>query len=123
MSAFIHPLFAIASFLFLRIALHILYISPHFARLLPFCSLFPRSYLPRFRYLCRTFSVTFHLRIRNRHNQKPIDILPPPDPSSPESDDELVRAVLRRAEAESMIAASGDVVNGESFHEAGDKRC
>jgi len=54
-------------------------------------------------------------RIRNRHNQRPIDILPPNSPSSdPGSDDEKVRAALRRAEAESLVAASGDVVDGES---------
>ncbi|KAK1920895.1 hypothetical protein DB88DRAFT_501416 [Papiliotrema laurentii] len=49
--------------------------------------------------------------IRNRHNEKPIDLLPPYHPSNdPESDDERVRAALRRAEAEAAVADSGDVV-------------
>jgi len=49
-------------------------------------------------------------RIRNRHNLKPIDLLPPYHPSNdPDSDDEKVRSALRQAEAESMVAASGDI--------------
>jgi hypothetical protein len=50
-------------------------------------------------------------RIRNRHNQKPIDLLPPS--ADPESDDDKVRKALRRAEAESLVADKGDVVDGE----------
>ncbi|WWD16894.1 hypothetical protein CI109_101326 [Kwoniella shandongensis] len=50
--------------------------------------------------------------IKNRYNQRPIDLLPPSNPSAdPESDDERIRAALRRAEAEAMITASGDVVD------------
>ncbi|KAK8861213.1 hypothetical protein IAR55_002032 [Kwoniella newhampshirensis] len=50
--------------------------------------------------------------IKNRYNQRPIDLLPPSDPSAdPGSDDEQVRSALRRAEAEAMVAASGDVVD------------
>ncbi|GFZ43009.1 hypothetical protein JCM24511_00727 [Saitozyma sp. JCM 24511] len=47
--------------------------------------------------------------IRNRHNQKPIDLLPPS--ADPESDDDKVRKALRRAEAESLVADKGDVVD------------
>jgi hypothetical protein len=50
-------------------------------------------------------------RIRNRHNQKPIDLLPPS--ADPESDDDKVHKALRRAEAESLVADKGDVVDGE----------
>ena len=58
--------------------------------------------------------LTLTLRIRNRYNEKPIDLLPRPDPSAdPQSDDEQVRAALRKAEAESMVADKGDVVQGE----------
>ena len=54
------------------------------------------------------------LRIKNRYNEKPVDILPRYDPSAdPNSDDEQVRAALRKAEAERMIADKGDVVLGE----------
>jgi hypothetical protein len=56
------------------------------------------------------------VRIRNRHNLKPLDLLPPPHASAdPELDDEKVRAALRRAEAEGLIADKGDVVDGELF--------
>lgn len=52
--------------------------------------------------------------IRNRHNEKPIDLLPASRPGAdPESDDEKVRAALRRAEAEAALGAEGDVVDGE----------
>ncbi|WVQ83418.1 hypothetical protein IAT38_005559 [Cryptococcus sp. DSM 104549] len=50
--------------------------------------------------------------IRNRYHQKAIDLLPPPSTTAePESDDEKVRAAIRRAEAEAAVAASGDVVD------------
>lgn len=53
--------------------------------------------------------------VKNRHNERPGDLLPPwRDTADPESDDEKVRAMLRRVEAESMVASSGDVVEGES---------
>ncbi|WWC69032.1 uncharacterized protein I206_102968 [Kwoniella pini CBS 10737] len=48
-------------------------------------------------------------KIRNRYNQKPIDLLPPPS-DDPESDDEKIRAAIRRTEAEEMVADKGDVV-------------
>jgi hypothetical protein len=51
-------------------------------------------------------------RIKNRHGQRPVDLLPPPAEDK-ESDDEKVRAALRQAEAEAAIASSGDVVHGE----------
>lgn len=54
------------------------------------------------------------LSVKNRHNERPGDFLPPRrDNADPESDDEKVRAMLRRVEAESMVASSGDVVEGE----------
>lgn len=55
--------------------------------------------------------------LKNRHNQRPIDLLPPPssDSADKESDDERVRAALRRAEAEAMVGDKGDVVDGQSF--------
>lgn len=50
--------------------------------------------------------------IRNRYNEKPIDLLPP-NPE-PESDDGKIRSAIRKAAAESAVAAKGDVVDGES---------
>jgi hypothetical protein len=58
-------------------------------------------------------------RIRNRHNEKPIDLLPASYPGSnpasvdPESDDEKIRAAIRTAEAEAALGDAGDVVDGE----------
>ncbi|ODN76615.1 hypothetical protein L202_05264 [Cryptococcus amylolentus CBS 6039] len=52
--------------------------------------------------------------LRNRHNEKPADILPPASASAdPESDDEKVRSMLRRAQAQASIAQSGDVVDDD----------
>jgi hypothetical protein len=61
-------------------------------------------------------SMMLMIRIRNRHNERPIDLLPPSYPGvDPESDDEKIRAGIRRAEAEAALGASGDVVDGESL--------
>jgi hypothetical protein len=61
-------------------------------------------------------SMVLMIRIRNRHNERPIDLLPPSYPGAdPESDDEKIRAGIRRAEAEAALGASGDVVDGESL--------
>lgn len=49
--------------------------------------------------------------VKNRHNQRPADLIP--QGAEPGSDDDLVRQALRRAEAEAMVADSGDVVNGQ----------
>ncbi|WVQ94671.1 hypothetical protein IAU59_001751 [Kwoniella sp. CBS 9459] len=50
-------------------------------------------------------------KIKNRYNQKPIDLLPPSSASAdPESDDEKIRAAIRRTEAEEMVADKGDLV-------------
>jgi hypothetical protein len=52
--------------------------------------------------------------IRNRHNERPVDLLPPSHPSAdPESDDEKIRAAIRRAEAEAAVADKGDIADGE----------
>lgn len=52
--------------------------------------------------------------IRNRHNERPVDLLPPAHPSAdPESDDEKIRAAIRRAEAEAALADKGDIADGE----------
>ena len=50
--------------------------------------------------------------IKNRHAQRPIDILPPApdDEEEPEDEDGQVRVALRRAEGEAMVADRGDVV-------------
>ncbi|ORY26072.1 ankyrin repeat-containing domain protein [Naematelia encephala] len=51
-------------------------------------------------------------KIRNKYNERPIDLLPPSyGASDPESDDEKVRAALRKAEAEELFADEGDVVD------------
>lgn len=64
----------------------------------------------------RRLYVALTCSIKNRHNERPGDLLPPwRDNADPESDDEKVRAMLRRVEAESMVASSGDVVEGESL--------
>jgi hypothetical protein len=53
--------------------------------------------------------------MRNRHNERPIDLLPPSHPSAdPESDDEKIRKAIRSAEAEAALGDRGDVVDGES---------
>lgn len=53
-------------------------------------------------------------RIKNRHNERPGDLLPQwREGANPETDDEKVRSMLRRAAAETMVASSGDVVEGE----------
>ncbi|WRT65313.1 uncharacterized protein IL334_002256 [Kwoniella shivajii] len=49
-------------------------------------------------------------KMKNRYHQRPIDLLPPPG-SDPESDDEKIRAAIRRTEAEEMVADKGDVVD------------
>jgi hypothetical protein len=55
-------------------------------------------------------------RIRNRHNERPIDLLPPSYPGADaESDEEKIRAAIRRSEAEAALGDRGDVVDGESF--------
>jgi hypothetical protein len=55
-------------------------------------------------------------RIRNRYNERPIDLLPPSYPGvDAESDDEKIRAAIRRSEAEAALGDRGDVVDGESF--------
>ena len=54
-------------------------------------------------------------RIRNRYNERPIDLLPPSYPGvDAESDDEKIRAAIRRAEAEAALGDRGDVVDGKS---------
>ena len=50
-------------------------------------------------------------RIRNRYNEKPIDLTPPNAPEG--SDDELVRKALRAAAAEHAVASKGDIADGE----------
>ncbi|KAI9632221.1 ankyrin repeat-containing domain protein [Dioszegia hungarica] len=50
--------------------------------------------------------------IRNRHNQKPIDLLPP-SPDS-DSDEAKIRAMIRHVEAENAVAARGDVVDEDN---------
>lgn len=53
-------------------------------------------------------------RIKNRHNERAVDLLPPHrEGADPSSDDEKVRAMIRRAQAETQVAAAGDVVEGE----------
>lgn len=55
-------------------------------------------------------------RIKNRHNERPADALPQWHAGvDPEADDEKVRSMLRRAAAETMVASSGDVVEGACF--------
>ncbi|WOO85139.1 Ankyrin repeat-containing protein [Vanrija pseudolonga] len=50
--------------------------------------------------------------VKNRHGQRPGDALPPwSENADPESDDEKIRSMLRRALAETMVASSGDVVD------------
>lgn len=49
-------------------------------------------------------------RIRNRYNEKPIDLTPPNPPAG--SDDEQVRAAIRAAAAEHAVAAKGDIADG-----------
>ncbi|OWZ63153.1 hypothetical protein AYX14_06794 [Cryptococcus neoformans] len=52
--------------------------------------------------------------IRNRYNEKPIDILPRADPNAdPTSDDEKIRFALRQAEAEASLAISDAVVDDD----------
>lgn len=53
-------------------------------------------------------------RIRNRHNERPIDILPRADPNAdPSSDNEKIRSALRQAEAEASLALSDAVVDDD----------
>lgn len=53
-------------------------------------------------------------RIRNRYNERPIDLLPPTYPGvDAESDDEKIRAAIRRSEAEAALGDRGDVVDGK----------
>ncbi|AAW42624.2 hypothetical protein CNBC0280 [Cryptococcus deneoformans B-3501A] len=52
--------------------------------------------------------------IRNRYNEKPIDILPRADPNADlTSDDEKIRCALRQAEAEASLAISDAVVDDD----------
>ncbi|XAO22895.1 hypothetical protein I312_101670 [Cryptococcus bacillisporus CA1280] len=52
--------------------------------------------------------------IRNRHNERPIDILPRADPNAdPSSDNEKIRSALRQAEAEASLALSDAVVDDD----------
>jgi hypothetical protein len=56
-------------------------------------------------------------RIRNRYNERPIDLLPPSYPGvDAESDDEKIRAAIRRSEAEAALGDRGDIVDGKPFH-------
>ncbi|ORX36233.1 ankyrin repeat-containing domain protein [Kockovaella imperatae] len=60
-------------------------------------------------------------KIRNRYNEKPVDLLPRPDSSAdPNSDDEQVRAALRKAEAEAMVADRGDIVQEDDLIDPND---
>lgn len=53
-------------------------------------------------------------RIRNRHNERPIDILPRADPNAdPSSDNEKIRSALRQAEADASLALSDAVVDDD----------
>lgn len=53
-------------------------------------------------------------RIRNRHNERPIDILPRAEPNAdPSSDNEKIRSALRQAEAEASLALSDAVVDDD----------
>jgi hypothetical protein len=64
--------------------------------------------------LGRSRSLVLTGSIRNRHNERPADLLPPSHPSAdPESDDEMIRAAIRRAEAEAAVADKGDIADGE----------
>ena len=55
-------------------------------------------------------------RIRNRYNERPIDLLPPTYSGvDAESDDEKIRAAIRRSEAEAALGDRGDVVDGKPF--------
>jgi len=50
--------------------------------------------------------------IKNRHNERPIDLIPPkPDAGS---DDDNVRLAIRHAEAEAALASRGDVVDEDA---------
>jgi hypothetical protein len=52
--------------------------------------------------------------VKNRRNERPADALPQWHAGlNPESDDEKVRSMLRRAQASTMVASSGDVANGK----------
>ncbi|KGB78379.2 hypothetical protein CNBG_3941 [Cryptococcus deuterogattii R265] len=52
--------------------------------------------------------------IRNRHNERPIDILPRAEPNAdPSSDNEKIRSALRQAEAEASLALSDAVVDDD----------
>lgn len=52
--------------------------------------------------------------MRNRHNERPIDILPRADPNAdPSTDNEKIRSALRQAEAEASLALSDAVVDDD----------
>ena len=73
----------------------------------------------RSKYLVSTSTVRRRVeltsRIRNRYNERPIDLLPPSYPGvDAESDDEKIRAAIRRAEAEAALGDRGDIVDGQS---------
>ncbi|BEI84649.1 hypothetical protein CcaverHIS002_0500500 [Cutaneotrichosporon cavernicola] len=52
--------------------------------------------------------------IKNRHNERAVDLLPPyREGADPSSDDEKVRAMIRRAQAETQVAEAGDVVEDD----------
>jgi len=50
--------------------------------------------------------------IKNRHSERPIDLLPP----SPEkgSDDDQIRSAIRQAAAEAQLADTGDVIDEDA---------
>ncbi|WVR04157.1 hypothetical protein IAU60_001156 [Kwoniella sp. DSM 27419] len=55
-------------------------------------------------------------KVKNRYNQRPIDLLPPSHESADlNSDDERIRAAIRRTEAEEMVAWSGDVAEEDDM--------
>ncbi|WVN84871.1 uncharacterized protein L203_100007 [Cryptococcus depauperatus CBS 7841] len=56
--------------------------------------------------------------IKNRHNQKPIDILPPitTAPGTRDPDNEETRAALRKAEAEAALGVGDDLVEEDDGH-------
>ncbi|KLT38565.1 ankyrin [Cutaneotrichosporon oleaginosum] len=51
-----------------------------------------------------------NMLIKNRHGERPIDLLPPyREGADPNSDDEKVRAMIRRAQAEAQLGADEDI--------------
>lgn len=56
--------------------------------------------------------------IKNRYNEKPVDLVPP-NPA-PGSDDELVRKALRAAVAERAVASKGDIADDDDVFDPND---